>query len=90
MFFSLIPINKMEKATPTKAPITSDTPCCKAGKTLIGIIPPNEYPPILKYPRIKRTIADTIVSLIKKKSSICAMNNPTIANNGYPIDIRIP
>ena len=83
-------MNIMEKVIPTKAPITSGTPCCRAGNTLIDKIDPNEYPPILKYPRIKRTIADTIVSLIKKKSSICAMNNPTIANNGYPIDIRIP
>ena len=83
-------MNIMEKTTPTKASITSGTPCCRAGNTLIGKIAPSEYPPILKYPRIKRTIADTIVSLIKKKSSICAMNNPTIANNGYPIAIRIP
>ena len=83
-------MNIMEKVIPTKAPIISGTPCCKAGNTLIGKIDPNEYPPILKYPRIKRTIADTIVSLIKEKSSICAMNNPTIANNGYPIANRIP
>ena len=83
-------MNTMEKTTPTKAPITSGTPCCRAGNTLIDKIDPNEYPPILKYPRIKRAIADTIVSLIKKKSSICAMNNPIIANNGYPIAIRIP
>ena len=83
-------MNTMEKTTPTKAPITSVTPCCRAGNTLIDKIDPNEYPPILKYPRIKRAIADTIVSLIKKKSSICAMNNPIIANNGYPIAIRIP
>ena len=83
-------MNTMEKTTPTKAPITSGTPCCRAGNTLIAKIDPNEYPPILKYPRIKRAIADTIVSLIKKKSSICAMNNPIIANNGYPIAIRIP
>lgn len=83
-------MNTMEKTTPTKTPITSGTPCCRAGNTLIDKIDPNEYPPILKYPRIKRAIADTIVSLIKKKSSICAMNNPTIANNGYPIDSKIP
>ena len=80
----------MEKTTPTQAPITSGTPCCKVGNTLIGKIAPNEYPPRLKYPRIKRTIVDTIVSLIKETSSICAMNNPTIANNGYPIANRIP
>ena len=85
-----MPINKMEKAIPTRAPITSGTPCCRAGNKLIGKIVPNEYPPILKHPRIKRTIVDTIVSLIKEKSSICAMNNPTIANNGYPIASRIP
>ena len=80
----------MEKNTPTQAPITSGTPCCRAGNTLIGKISPNEYPPILKYPKIKRTIVDTIVSLTKEKSSICTMNNPTIANNGYPTDSRIP
>ena len=85
-----MPINKMEKAIPTRAPITSCTPCCRAGNKLIGKIVPKEYPPILKYPRIKRTIVDTIVSLIKEKSSICAMNNPTIASNGYPIASRIP
>ena len=80
----------MEKNTPTQAPITSGTPCCKAGSMLIGKIAPNEYPPMLKYPKIKRTIVDTIVSLTKEKSSICAINNPTIANNGYPIASRIP
>ena len=26
----------------------------------------------------------------EEKSSICAMNNPTIASNGYPIASRIP
>lgn len=83
-------MNIVEKAIPTRAPITSGTPCCRAGNTLIGKIAPNEYPPILKHPRIKSTIVDTIVSLIKEKSSICAMNNPTIASKGYPIASRIP